>query len=580
MSLRLRLLLGLGLAVVMPLILFGVFGVRELGRSSSENLIDELLRGSAQQTAKALEGIFTRSRDQAALVHASLFEKGRVLPRDFDDWALRVSGSSSGLGRMLILDPQGKELFGSGVEVIPEAWIQALLQGAGARFFPPLLDPMAEVKPLEKTRDPASYVLPLGLPLRNDDQVAEGALFFLLPMSRFEKAIENTWQELEASSGILAREVFVYSRGRGRYVLHSDRERIGAKVDVQDRSRETGVVMSQVALERPPGLSWIVGVAGLRKEFFFASVDQLQRYLWFLVLLVLATTLGMGAWLSFASTRSLRKLEDVTEQLGQGRLDARAEVAGPREVRKLAQALNDMASRVEAEREREKLVERDRAWTAMARQVAHEIKNPLQPMRLHGELLERTGSEQGEERVQKSAQVILRQVDALSKIVQGFSSFAEAAEAPREAEPYALAEVLEPLEELYGLRTRPAIQIRDQTGGARLTGSALRLQQVLVNLVNNALEASDADAEAIQVLASRDSERPWLQIDVLDRGEGLPEDLLDRGFEPYDSSKPGGSGLGLAICVRNLEAMGGQLELLRREGGGTLARIRLPLAKS
>jgi len=321
-------------------------------------------------------------------------------------------------------------------------------------------------------------------------------------------------------------------------------------------------------------------VAGLRKEFFFASVDQLQRYLWFLVLLVLATTLGMGAWLSFASTRSLRKLEDVTEQLGQGRLDARAEVAGPREVRKLAQALNDMASRVEAEREREKLVERDRAWTAMARQVAHEIKNPLQPMRLHGELLERTGSEQGEERVQKSAQVILRQVDALSKIVQGFSSFAEAAEAPREAEPYALAEVLEPLEELYGLRTRPAIQIRDQTGGARLTGSALRLQQVLVNLVNNALEASDADAEAIQVLASRDSERPWLQIDVLDRGEGLPEDLLDRGFEPYDSSKPGGSGLGLAICVRNLEAMGGQLELLRREGGGTLARIRLPLAKS
>lgn len=580
MSLRLRLLLGLGLAVVMPLILFGVFGVRELGRSSSENLIDELLRGSAQQTAKALEGIFTRSRDQATLVHASLFEKGRVLPRDFDDWALRVSGSSSGLGRMLILDPRGKELFGSGVEVIPEAWIQALLQGTGARFFPPLLDPMAEVKPLEKTRDPASYVLPLGLPLRNDDQVAEGALFFLLPMSRFEKEIENTWQELEASSGILAREVFVYSRGRGRYVLHSDRERIGARVDVQDRSRETGVVMSQVALERPPGLSWIVGVAGLRKEFFFASVDQLQRYLWFLVLLVLATTLGMGAWLSFASTRSLRKLEDVTEQLGQGRLDARAEVAGPREVRKLAQALNDMASRVEAEREREKLVERDRAWTAMARQVAHEIKNPLQPMRLHGELLERTGNEQGEERVQKSAQVILRQVDALSKIVQGFSSFAEAAEAPREAEPYALAEVLEPLEELYGLRTRPAVQIRDQTGGARLTGSALRLQQVLVNLINNALEASDADAEVIQVLASRDSEGPWLQIEVLDRGEGLPEDLLDRGFEPYDSSKPGGSGLGLAICVRNLEAMGGQLELLRREGGGTLARIRLPLGKS
>ena len=591
MSLRWRLLLGLGVAVVLPLILFGVFGVRELGRSSSENLIEELLGARAKQTAKALEGIFDRSRDQAVLVHASLFESGQVLPKDFDDWALRVSGSSSGLGRFLILDPQGKELFRGGPEGrlkqgqtgpgLPEVWVQALLTGTGSRFFPPLLDPLAELKPLTETRDPASYVLPLGLPLRDDDQVAKGALFFLLPLRRFEQEIERSWRELEASSGLLAREVFVLDRGSGRYVLHSDRARIGEPAlglgESASEVSDQGEVMRLAELARPPGLSWVAGVAGLRKEFFFASVDQLQRYLWFLVLLVLATTLGMGAWLSFASTRSLRKLEDVTEQLGQGRLEARAIVEGPREVRKLAQALNDMASRVEAEREREKLVERDRAWTAMARQVAHEIKNPLQPMRLHGELLERTGSEQGQDRVRNSAQVILRQVDALSKIVQGFSSFAEAAGSPRDERPYQLSEVLDQVGELYDLRTQPAVRIVDESGGPTLVGSALRLQQVLVNLINNALEASAHDAEEILVRSSLDPGGPWLQIEVMDRGEGLPSDLLDRGFEPYDSSKPGGSGLGLAICVRNLEAMGGKLELLGREGGGTTARVLLPL---
>ena len=133
MSLRLRLLLGLGIAVALPLILFGVFGVRELGRSSSENLIAERLGARAKQTAKALDGIFDASREQAVLVHASLFEKGRVLPKSFDDWVLRVSGSSSGLGRFLILDPRGKELFRGGPAGrlkqglpgpgLPEVWV-------------------------------------------------------------------------------------------------------------------------------------------------------------------------------------------------------------------------------------------------------------------------------------------------------------------------------------------------------------------------------------------------------------------------------------------------------------------------
>ena len=145
------------------------------------------------------------------------------------------------------------------------------------------------------------------------------------------------------------------------------------------------------ALNRPGLPSWRVGI-GVSALELFQSVDTLSRFFLGLVVLVLAATLGIGAWISLRATRSLSRLESTTRTLGAGDLAARAEVAGPREVRALAEEFNRMAERLAAEQERLKHAERDRAWTKMARQVAHEIKNPLQPVRLHAELIARAAS--------------------------------------------------------------------------------------------------------------------------------------------------------------------------------------------
>jgi nitrogen fixation/metabolism regulation signal transduction histidine kinase len=322
-----------------------------------------------------------------------------------------------------------------------------------------------------------------------------------------------------------------------------------------------------------------VAVVADRGELLARSTGSLVGFFLLLVLIVLAAALGIATLISLAATRSLRALETVTERLGQGDLRARAEVRGPRETRKLALALNAMASQLDAGRERLKAAERDRAWTKMARQVAHEIKNPLQPVKLHAELVQRVfGKDEvgpaDRDRGRASAEVILRQVEALQRIVADFSAFAQAGQPARDGEGFATGEVLRQVEALYAAGSERGVRVTFAAEGeaARLQGSALRLQQVLVNLIKNAVEASP-DGGTVEVGHGTQGAR-W-RAEVRDRGPGLAPEILAHAFEPSFSTKPGGTGLGLAISQRNVDAMGGRIELLPREGGGLVARVEL-----
>jgi len=222
----------------------------------------------------------------------------------------------------------------------------------------------------------------------------------------------------------------------------------------------------------------------------------------------------------------------------------------------------------------------------MARQVAHEIKNPLQPVRLHGELIERTMAkgrleEEEQNRILNSAGVILRQVDALQRIVADFSEFAEAGLPPKESIRFVAGDVIRELEALYAARDEGSIRLDFHSEADALQfpllGSPLRLQQVLVNLIKNAIEASEENA-ADQVELRARVEGSWIVLSVLDRGPGLEALQGEEAFTPYFSTKKGGTGLGLAICSRNVESMGGRILLEARDGGGAHAELRLPKA--
>ncbi|MGE5742925.1 MAG: ATP-binding protein [Gemmatimonadota bacterium] len=211
------------------------------------------------------------------------------------------------------------------------------------------------------------------------------------------------------------------------------------------------------------------------------------------------------------------------------------------------------------------------AWGEMARQVAHEIKNPLTPIRLGIQHLERAWGRSGFERtLQETSQRILAEIDRLDTIARAFSRFgAPAAEQP------ALEAV-----DLHGL-AREVVQLYalgDEADGARVTlagepGSPAQarrdeVKEVLVNLVENSRIAGARDVRVAL-------DEGGLRLSVIDDGRGIAPEALGRVFEPTFSTTSSGSGLGLAIARRLVESWGGIITLTSAPGQGTTVRMVL-----
>ncbi|GEM_PF-3187023 len=602
---RVRLLLGLGVGVLLPLLAFSWFGTRRLRETTKESLASHLLRGLARETRERLrrrifEGV--RAADSLFLEDTLRAYLKAVLPpggpgrREREilrTWLLRHAPDLAPAGRILVLSPDSRLLLDWGPETgpsfvfpappsafFPPSWFG---EPDGIRILEPLPDPLEERPNPSGSPDPSSRVLPRVLPIRDSDQALLGFGVSLLPLEILQEELDRTAGVLEGDLGVVHGDVGLVAPTEGgrRILLDSLRFRIGGLPDSggEEGMLRVTLLLGEPGMEEsfPPPLDrWEVEVRASESELL-RRVDASGRVFFWLVLGMLLATLGIASSISWALTRPLRRLEEATETLGSGDLSVRVEEMGPRETRKLAHALNTMARQLEEDRRRREQVERDRAWTQMARQVAHEIKNPLQPVRLHAELILRlVGEGLGEpERIRNSSEVILRQVRAMQRIVRGFQDFAKAGE-PCSKEWFPLAPILEELRALYAAGENVDLRLPagDGGGGFLLRGDPLRFQQVLVNLVQNSIEAAETLPARIEIAVFEIPGR--LRLEVRDRGRGLPQRSDGDWFEPYASTKEGGTGLGLAICQRQVESMGGRIGLEDREGGGTVAWMEFP----
>jgi len=222
--------------------------------------------------------------------------------------------------------------------------------------------------------------------------------------------------------------------------------------------------------------------------------------------------------------------------------------------------------------------ERILAWGEMAQQVAHEVKNPLTPIKLGVQHIRRAWEDQRPdfaEILRRNVDATLAEIDRLASIARSFSRFAApetAGEAP--VVPVDLAAAVEETLDLYSMeegRIRFEGEVPDAVPPVRSRASEIK--EVLVNLLENARLAMEDDGV---VRVEVEPLEEGVELRVRDDGPGIPEHLLPRIFEPHFSTRASGTGLGLAIVRRLVESWGGTVTAESRVGKGTVVRVLVP----
>lgn len=292
-------------------------------------------------------------------------------------------------------------------------------------------------------------------------------------------------------------------------------------------------------------------------------------------------TLGAALLLSLLLSRSLsRPLVELAREAGAVAHGEPKPVAvrGATEIRAFADSFNRAIADLTALRKRLAATERIAARREIARQVAHEIKNPLAPIRAAVETLRRLRARQDpafDEYFDEATRTVLDEVKRITHIVSEFTEFARLP-APSPA-PFDVVDALRSVAKLHDASGTPVHFTSAEC--PPLNADREQLVQLVTNLIQNgqyAAESSRAPEVRVDVRPLASSEK--LRIVVSDNGPGLAPEMRARLFEPYATNKPGGTGLGLAIAQRIAVEHGGEISYSESPGGGATFSVELPLA--
>jgi signal transduction histidine kinase len=307
------------------------------------------------------------------------------------------------------------------------------------------------------------------------------------------------------------------------------------------------------------------------------EIDDLNRGVLVGAVVVILFGAGLGASVAGRISDPVARLTRATRQIAAGRLDVRIVADTADELRRLVDDFNSMAATLGAQRAELARTNQLKAWNEMARQVAHEIKNPLTPIQLSAEHLQRVHDDANRPLgavFDQCIRTILTQVRLLRQIAAEFSNFAgEPAPRPTAVALGALVEeVLGPYR--IGLGPRHRLDVSVPTGLPPVRVDRTLIARALTNLVENALHAMP-DGGTLRVAAAPAPDA--VTLTVADTGVGMDDEALRRAFEPYFSTKTAGSGLGLANAKRNVELCGGSIAIASATGRGTTLTITLPV---
>jgi nitrogen fixation/metabolism regulation signal transduction histidine kinase len=566
-SLRVRLILGFALIALLPLAIAMFFLARRIQTTVSAQA-SERLAATLEVLRSQIEGDAVRTRERLELLARDPALKRLYLVRADTGTELAELLAEKrvllGLDFLHIVDPAG--VVAADAATAPSALI-------GADREPPRLG---------TTEHPASGGLALldvegggalawaaAAPIRYENQVVGrlrgGVLLDTLVLQR-----------LRGISGI----ELILTDAQGRIVAGTLAGGVATlPMPGADRARlqaSDGRAYQARRLALGAGADSAAGITGLAST---AAADQtvaaLRTTSLLLGLVGLAIAIALGVLWSLQVSRPVERLARFSERIAEGDWEEPLALESVREIETLALALDRMRRDLRGYRARLLTSERHAAWSQMARQVAHEVKNPLTPIAVSVADLKRSYEQKREDFpviLDQAVRTIGEEVQSLKHLLQEFSELGRFPE-PRFA-PCGVVELLSRLETLYGGDVSAGrLAFSPAPSGVRVRADAGQLQQALVNLVQNGLEAVDGKGR-VEVGAREVDES--VEITVSDDGAGLDAEQRARLFVPEFTTKARGSGLGLSIVERIVNDHGGAITVTSEPGRGTTFRIRLP----
>jgi signal transduction histidine kinase len=324
-------------------------------------------------------------------------------------------------------------------------------------------------------------------------------------------------------------------------------------------------------------------VAFLNQPYFASQVDLQQEISNFLVTLINLNAFifllsGLLALLFTNSiTRSFKLIGEKLQHINFTGKNEEIAWKGNDEIGQLVKEYNKMVHKLEESAAALAKSEREGAWREMARQVAHEIKNPLTPMKLSLQHLERVidqDSPKAYNLTKNVAATLIEQIEHLSQIASDFSAFANIAYANNES--VLLNEVLHSVTSLHNGYEQIKVTYMRPGENYYVFADKTQLNRLFTNLVQNAMQAIPEDKKGVVVVNTIHQDRQVI-VSVKDNGEGIPEDIRPKIFTPNFTTKSSGTGLGLAMSKNIVEHAHGEIWFETIEGSGTTFYVQFPL---
>lgn len=383
----------------------------------------------------------------------------------------------------------------------------------------------------------------------------EGRLL-ISSVSTFPKDIKN----YDLSKGIVSK---IETSENKRYIenkLTDDKEVQASYTYIEDsKFKPIGIL----------GLPYLQDNSEQNKE-----LKELLERLAFAYFLLLLVGISIAYWLSSNITKSIKAVSDKISEMNIGSRNEKITVTNAsKEINTLLNAYNQKVDELEESAVKLAKSEREEAWREMAKQVAHEIKNPLTPMRLTVQNFERRfnpNDPDNKEKLKEYSQSLLLQIDTLTSIASAFSNFAKMPTHNKES-----LNVVEVVKHGLEIFNESYIEYHPEKEIIIAQLDKIQLTRILTNLVKNATQALTETEEPLIKVHVFEKENNVI-ITVTDNGKGIAEEHKNRIFEPKFTTKSSGMGLGLAMVKNIIEAYKGTITFTSELNKNTVFKVILP----